>query len=103
MSVRRCIFVGEIKYSPTQNRFHHLDYYHPKDFKEVFENILNDSMFTNCAWWTNNPLIVDLFSPENVFCCSEKTVKSLSEHPDFNKWKQEMSSGELWSLFGENW
>ncbi len=27
----------------------------------------------------------------------------LDEHPDFEKWKEEMSPGEMWSLFGESW
>lgn len=27
----------------------------------------------------------------------------LGKHPKFQKWKDEMSPGEMWSLFGENW
>jgi len=27
----------------------------------------------------------------------------LDQHPDFEKWKEEMSPGEMWSLFGESW
>jgi predicted ATPase len=27
----------------------------------------------------------------------------LTEHPKFETWKDEMSSGEMWSLFGERW
>ncbi len=27
----------------------------------------------------------------------------LSSHPDFPKWKDEMTPGEMWSLFGEKW
>ena len=27
----------------------------------------------------------------------------LEEHPEFDKWKDEMAPGELWSLFGEKW
>ena len=27
----------------------------------------------------------------------------LEDHPQFNKWKDEMAPGELWSLFGEKW
>jgi predicted ATPase len=27
----------------------------------------------------------------------------LEDHPKFSKWKDEMSPGEMWSLFGEKW
>ena len=27
----------------------------------------------------------------------------LDEHPDFEKWKDEMAPGEFWSLVGESW
>jgi hypothetical protein len=27
----------------------------------------------------------------------------LASHPKFPKWKDEMSPGEMWSLFGETW
>jgi hypothetical protein len=28
---------------------------------------------------------------------------TLTGHPKFQTWKDEMHSGELWSLFGEQW
>jgi predicted ATPase len=28
---------------------------------------------------------------------------ALAEHPEFDKWKDEMTPGEMWSLFGEKW
>jgi predicted ATPase len=31
------------------------------------------------------------------------TCKTLSQHPDFEKWRDEMAPGEMWSLFGEKW
>ncbi len=27
----------------------------------------------------------------------------LDQHPEYERWKDEMTPGELWSLFGENW
>ena len=27
----------------------------------------------------------------------------LTDHPQFDRWKQEMAPGELWSMFGERW
>ncbi len=31
------------------------------------------------------------------------TCKMLSQHPDFEQWRDEMAPGEMWSLFGEKW
>ena len=28
---------------------------------------------------------------------------ALASHPKFEKWKDEMAPGEMWSLFGEKW
>ena len=28
---------------------------------------------------------------------------ALAKHPQFKKWKDEMTPGEMWSLFGEKW
>ncbi|HCS52255.1 ATP-binding protein [Rubinisphaera sp.] len=30
-------------------------------------------------------------------------VGKLSDHPEFDKWKDEMAPGEMWSMFGEKW
>ena len=30
-------------------------------------------------------------------------VAKLDEHPEFDKWKDEMAPGEMWSMFGESW
>jgi hypothetical protein len=31
------------------------------------------------------------------------TCAPLTSHPKFPKWKDEMTPGEMWSLFGEKW
>jgi len=31
------------------------------------------------------------------------TIKSLRDHPDFERWKDEMMPGEFWSMVGEDW
>ena len=28
---------------------------------------------------------------------------SLTDHPNYPKWKDEMTPGEMWSVFGEKW
>ena len=27
----------------------------------------------------------------------------LTDHPDFERWKDEMSPGEMWGMWGESW
>ncbi len=34
---------------------------------------------------------------------SNQPSASLTSHPKFPKWKDEMAPGEMWSLFGEKW
>ncbi|HVA47766.1 MAG TPA: hypothetical protein VNH11_15465 [Pirellulales bacterium] len=34
---------------------------------------------------------------------SYATCGKLTDHPQFDKWKDEMAPGELWSMFGEKW
>jgi hypothetical protein len=41
-----------------------------------------------------------------VCCLNEKgrpVCKCITEHPKFQKWKDEFSPGEMWSMFGEDW
>jgi hypothetical protein len=69
---------------------------HPNEFDKHLDEFPEQ-------FWTNNPYLVDICKPENVFCCFGNKVRPLNEHSEFNIWKNEYSSGELWSMFGENW
>lgn len=57
---------------------------------------------------THSPYLLDDVEPEEVrmTCLDEKgstVCGPLQDHPSFEKWKNEMAPGELWSLFGEKW
>ena len=43
----------------------------------------------------------------NVWCVARDRhdiyTGQLSDHPEFETWQEEMSPGEMWSLFGEEW
>ena len=57
---------------------------------------------------THSPYLVDCLRPEEVRLTTLNddgtvSIASLVEHPDFDKWKDEMAPGEMWSLFGEKW
>lgn len=81
-------------------RFFHCDFDHPTQFQSTVDSIAS----LDLERWTNNPLIVDCFSAENVIVVgTDNKRKALSQHPEYEKWKREMSSGEFWSLVGEEW
>ena len=56
---------------------------------------------------THSPYLLDCMEPNEVrmtYLQDGSTVCApLEDHPKFGKWKDEMSSGEMWSLFGEKW
>lgn len=68
----------------------------PHKFFEVANNI-------SCDVYSNNMCLVRFFKPQHVICVSNGICKSLDQHPKFEKWKDEMDSGEMVSLFGYKW
>ncbi|MBI1831902.1 MAG: AAA family ATPase [Planctomycetes bacterium] len=56
----------------------------------------------------HSPYLLDCLQPEQVRILTldsegYSVCGKLTDHPQFEKWKDEMAPGELWSLFGENW
>ena len=75
-----------------------LRFLQPQEFaahKQEIREIVGKMQF-----WTNNPLLVDLFEADEVMCHTEQKSWLLSQHPDYENWKNEFSSGELWSFLG---
>ena len=57
---------------------------------------------------THSPYIVDELDPQEVRVTwagegGITTCARLDEHPDLERWKDEMWPGEFWSLVGEQW
>jgi len=56
---------------------------------------------------THSPYMLDSMDPKEVRMTllrdGATVCAGLTEHPDFEKWKDEMAPGEMWSLFGEKW
>jgi energy-coupling factor transporter ATP-binding protein EcfA2 len=57
---------------------------------------------------THSPYLVDCFDPDEVRLTvlgedGAAIVGTLREHPDFERWKDEMKPGEFWSTVGEDW
>ena len=56
----------------------------------------------------HSPYLLDCLRPEQVRLMTigqdgYSLCGKLTDHPEFDKWKDEMAPGELWSLFGETW
>jgi len=56
----------------------------------------------------HSPYLLDALKPEQVRLMTigpdgNSVCGRLMDHPQFDKWKDEMAPGELWSLFGEKW
>lgn len=72
----------------------------PKDFFEHANSLRRDV-------YSNNMDFVRFYKPENVAVVCKydgcMSVKKLTSHPKYEKWKDEMDSGEMVSLFGFDW
>ncbi len=75
---------------------------------EVLNRIMASHPDLQIVATAHSPLLLDALDPSQVRLVTSgdeghSVFGRLSDHPDFAKWKDEMSSGELWSLFGEQW
>ena len=53
---------------------------------------------------TNHPCLVDLVAYDLVKVVGPSgAVRSMTEHPEYNKWRGMMRAGEFWMTFGEAW
>lgn len=89
-----------------------LDYgLHPRaqrDLVTLFRRLFEQDPGLQIVATTHSPYLLDELDPKEVRMTNRLDDGSvacarLEEHPDFEKWKNEMSPGELWSFFGEKW
>lgn len=57
---------------------------------------------------THSPYVLDHLKPEEVrlACLREDgatTCARLTQHPRYDRWKQELTPGEFWTMIGEEW
>jgi predicted ATPase len=84
---------------------------HPRAQKELvglLETILGLNPELQVVATTHSPYLVDFLQPEQVRITTLEKDGSvacgrLTDHPDYEKWKDEMAPGEFWSLVGEKW
>jgi hypothetical protein len=84
---------------------------HPKAQKEVI-NFLRGLLEANSGLQivatTHSPYVLDCVNTHEVRLTFLKEdgatlCSALTRHPEFPKWKEEMTPGEMWSVFGEKW
>ena len=84
---------------------------HPKAMKSLVLQLrewLKLSPDAQIIATTHSPYLIDQFSPQEVRLTTTQddgsvVCAALHEHPDFDRWKDLMLPGELWSTVGEDW
>ena len=69
---------------------------------------MEENLGTQIIMTTHSPYLLDNLDPKEVRLTTlnddgSATCAALVDHPDFDRWKDEMTPGEMWSLFGEKW
>jgi predicted ATPase len=83
---------------------------HPKaqrDLLELLRKLLEGQPDLQIIATSHSPYLVDALDPKQVRITYAAEGVSycarLTDYPDFDHWKDEMSPGEFWSAVGENW
>jgi predicted ATPase len=84
---------------------------HPKAQRELISllrGLLQTSPELQIIASTHSPYLLDSMEPNEVRMTllgddGATVCAALADHPQFEKWKDEMAPGEMWSLFGEKW
>lgn len=74
---------------------------HPRNFEKLVTDYFK--IRTTKAIWTNNPYLLDHVNADEVLVVHGANFKRLSEHQEYERWKNEMRPGEFWTTFGEAW
>jgi predicted ATPase len=74
----------------------------------LLRGVLETHADIQIAATTHSPYLLDKMDPSEVRITSLRANGStacepLTSHPKFAKWKGEFHSGEMWSVFGEEW
>ena len=83
---------------------------HPKALGELVSHLrrLTQEFEIQILATSHSPYLVDWLRPEEVRITSwlddgSATIRELGDHPEFERWKDEMKPGEFWSTVGEDW
>lgn len=84
---------------------------HPNAQRELIgmlRDILRDQPDLQIVATSHSPYFLDFLDPSEVRLMAIgadgfSRCGMLTDHPEFEKWKDEMTPGEMWSFFGEKW
>lgn len=83
---------------------------HPRALAELVAQLrrLTETTGAQILSTSHSPYLLDALRPEEVRLTGfledgSVTIKPLTDHPDFERWKDEMMPGEFWSMVGEDW
>jgi predicted ATPase len=84
---------------------------HPKalgDLIQQFRLLQEQNPELQIVATSHSPYLLDYLKAEEVLLTSldqdgYAAVKSLTEHPEYERWKDLMAPGEFWSTVGESW
>jgi predicted ATPase len=84
---------------------------HPKAQRELIallRGLLETNPDLQLIATTHSPYMLDCMAPNEVRMTflgddGATVCAALATHPKYEKWKDEMTPGEMWSLFGEKW
>ena len=84
---------------------------HPKAQKTLIETLrglLTKNPGLQIVATSHSPYLLDHVRPEEVRLTSidesgSSVWAALDEHPDWDSWKDQMTPGEFWSTFGDEW
>ncbi len=83
---------------------------HPRALGELITQLrqLTQETDVQILATSHSPYLVDWLKPEEVRITGllddgSATIRELGDHPEFDRWKEEMTPGEFWSTVGEDW
>jgi predicted ATPase len=84
---------------------------HPKALKDLIgqiRSLLTQNPKLQIVATSHSPYLLDYLQAEEILLTSldedgYASVKALTEHPDYDRWKDVMAPGEFWSTVGESW
>ncbi len=83
---------------------------HPRALGELVSHLrrLAEESNIQILATSHSPYLVDWLKPEEIRITGlledgSATIRELGDHPEFDRWKEEMKPGEFWSTVGEDW
>lgn len=84
---------------------------HPRALKDLvllLRRTLEKNPELQIVATSHSPYLLDCFTAEEILLTSldadgYAVVKPLTDHPEYERWKDDMAPGEFWSTVGESW